>query len=472
MGDRHMRFLPPEIEIADDEGFNPEKDIFGRKAFGSQFRGIIQSLEGPAVFLLDSPWGTGKTTFLKMWQGELLLSGIPSIYFDSFANDYHEDAFLTLAGQIISRANALLPRDKKAVADFTDKAVRVGKALGRAALRIGVHAATAGLISSATLGEGETALSEAVKAAGDESSKIVDDILKDILESHAKDKAIFTEFSSALEGLASTLAARAKSEGNNAESKSQNKPLVIIIDELDRCRPSFSLSLIEKIKHFFSVPGIVFVLVASLEQLEAAVKFSYGDINARSYLEKFYHMRVLLPGNQPTRSDRAAITYLNHLFPNTARTDTEWQYMNSMKEIIYQFDSVTPLSLRTLERICVYVNISLATLSNTWATLSEVTAILCIMKVINPALYQRTRSGMAMFAEIESFSKFSLWRNRTNYNEISSESNKCENTWRYILGEQHNQQELNATAARIGSPNPRSIILEISNILDGFLFPS
>ena len=42
--------------------------------------------------------------------------------------------------------------------------------------------------------------------------------------------------------------------------KKLNKPAVIIIDELDRCRPDFAVSTLEILKHFFDIPGFVFIL--------------------------------------------------------------------------------------------------------------------------------------------------------------------------------------------------------------------
>jgi len=91
-----LQLFPPEIEIAADEGFSAH-DIFERKDFGDRLTRIVRALEIPRVLLLDAPWGPGKTIFVKMWRGELAKAGIPSIYFDAFANDYQEDAFLAVA---------------------------------------------------------------------------------------------------------------------------------------------------------------------------------------------------------------------------------------------------------------------------------------------------------------------------------------------------------------------------------------
>lgn len=113
-----MRLVPRELEIGPEEGFPPEKNIFNRKPFGEQLTRIVRAVEGPAVLLLDGQWGTGKTIFAKMWLGELTKVAIPTIYFDAFTNDYHDDAFLTVAGEIVARAEELKPRGTRALEKF------------------------------------------------------------------------------------------------------------------------------------------------------------------------------------------------------------------------------------------------------------------------------------------------------------------------------------------------------------------
>jgi predicted KAP-like P-loop ATPase len=139
-----MHLFPREMEITPTEGFTRERDIFGRKSFADRLTKVVQTVESPSVLLLDAPWGSGKTTFVKMWQGELNKAGVQSIYFDAFANDYQEDAFLAVAGQIIGEASKLAPPGATAIRTFKSKALTTAKVLGRAGLRIGIHALTAG----------------------------------------------------------------------------------------------------------------------------------------------------------------------------------------------------------------------------------------------------------------------------------------------------------------------------------------
>ena len=72
--------------------------------------------------------------------------------------------------------------------------------------------------------------------------------------------------------------------------------VVIIIDELDRCKPTFAVQLLEIVKHLFNVKGIVFIFALDINQLQHCVKTVYGDeFDAIGYLERFFDYYSLLP---------------------------------------------------------------------------------------------------------------------------------------------------------------------------------
>ena len=74
------------------------------------------------------------------------------------------------------------------------------------------------------------------------------------------------------------------------------RPLVFFIDELDRCRPSFAIELLERVKHLFDVKNIVFVLSIDKKQLEAITAAVYGErIDALEYLRRFIDLDFYLP---------------------------------------------------------------------------------------------------------------------------------------------------------------------------------
>jgi hypothetical protein len=78
-------------------------------------------------------------------------------------------------------------------------------------------------------------------------------------------------------------------------AKKAEKPIIIIIDELDRCRPDYAVKTLEVLKHFFDIPGFVFVLALDEEQLESSVKCLFGTENFDGYKRKFINNSFLLP---------------------------------------------------------------------------------------------------------------------------------------------------------------------------------
>ena len=72
--------------------------------------------------------------------------------------------------------------------------------------------------------------------------------------------------------------------------------LVVFIDELDRCRPSYTVQLLERIKHYFCDDRITFVFSVNLEELQHTIKHHYGNtFDACRYLDRFFDMRISLP---------------------------------------------------------------------------------------------------------------------------------------------------------------------------------
>ncbi len=87
-----MHIFPRALQIGDTEGFTVEKDIFGRQELGSGLTNLVGSVADPMVIAIDGQWGTGKTTFLKMWAG---------------AKDWTADKFIRLVAMTPAAARHL-----------------------------------------------------------------------------------------------------------------------------------------------------------------------------------------------------------------------------------------------------------------------------------------------------------------------------------------------------------------------------
>ncbi len=71
--------------------------------------------------------------------------------------------------------------------------------------------------------------------------------------------------------------------------------LVVFVDELDRCKPSYAVQVLERIKHYFSDERVTFVFAVNMEQLQHTIKKFYGyGYEATRYLDRFFDLRVSL----------------------------------------------------------------------------------------------------------------------------------------------------------------------------------
>ena len=96
--------------------------------------------------------------------------------------------------------------------------------------------------------------------------------------------------------------------------KEKNK-LIIFIDELDRCKPSYAVTLLERIKHFFDNENIIFVFSTNLKQLSNTVKNAYGMyFDSDRYLDRFFDIKFNLP-------EINVVSYLNYLECNPQNMD-------------------------------------------------------------------------------------------------------------------------------------------------------
>ena len=379
-----MRLTVPPLEIAEDEGFSDDKDIFKRKGFGEQLSNLIENTEGELVIALDAPWGEGKSTFVKMWRGHLKTNGIQSIYFDAFENDHQSAPFLALAAEIYN----LIGKNEDEKTKFKDVAVSALKTTGRISLRVGIKALTAGILDETVFVNYGTN-----KDLSKETAAAVDGYVSNRLKSASKDKESIKEFRDYLENLPTLL-------GTNG------KPLVFIIDELDRCKPPFALEIVEIVKHLFAVPNITFVLVLNRTQLEASVKNEYGTADASAYLQKFINLWVSLPKVQVSdeRTTKVYFSYCVKQMGIEAQTDHQKIWMAMFEELIDHYN----LSLREIERCLTNFALIWAGLHyETRSSYQWIAVYLSIIKVRYQPQYKRLSSSKPLSHE-ELFEKTDL----------------------------------------------------------------
>ncbi|RAA04933.1 hypothetical protein DOT66_23640 [Ralstonia pseudosolanacearum] len=251
-----------------------EGDLLNRAALALRLTNYVDRLRCGAVLAIDAQWGEGKSWFARHWAALLRQDGHRVGFVDAFQQDYVEDPFLLLAAEIrrLCAGNASVRKR------FVDKAAGVGSALLPVATKAAIN--LAGKLAGTTDLTDEFA--EAIKTGSKTGGDAAQAWVKRKLEDHAKEQGSVKAFREELIRFAGA----------------SDKPVVVFVDELDRCRPAFAVRLVERIKHFFDVPNLVFVLVMNREQLEKAIKGVYGaETDAATYLGKFLHLSLRLPKN-------------------------------------------------------------------------------------------------------------------------------------------------------------------------------
>jgi hypothetical protein len=150
------------------------------------------------------------------------------------------------------------------------------------------------------------------------ASKAAAEILKKEIEAYASRKKELSDFRKDLESFVN------KGIGG--------KPVIFFIDELDRCRPNYSVEVLEHMKHFFAVRGIVFVLAIDKEQLGHAVRGVYGSeqLNSDEYLRRFIDLEDSIP--QPSTKDFTSYLFDYFAFDQFFKAKGRLQYPNTLEE--------------------------------------------------------------------------------------------------------------------------------------------
>ncbi len=168
------------------------------------------------------------------------------------------------------------------------------------------------------------------------------------------------------------------------------KPLVFIIDELDRCRPNYSIEILEKAKHFFNVENIVFILGADKAQLGSSVKAIYGEgLNVNGYLRRFIDFDYLLP--PPEKGKYVKVLFEKFGFREyfSKKTNGKLQYeqgqaLNMFEEL---FD-LYRLTLREQEHCCSLLSLAIRTTPHDYKLFPLFLCFLIVFKVKDPESYK------------------------------------------------------------------------------------
>jgi len=286
-----MDFNWNETKTIDEQAFSA--DNLDRAKYATYLTSLIKAKGGTDksnlsnyVLNLDAEWGAGKTYFLKRWS-EDLKGNHPVVYIDAWAIDYLESPLMTVLSEIIEQLKTQTDRadSPKAKAKFKEiikaAAPRVGSALMKRYLGFDFDV----LNSSEAINENPSNKEIDFSKAGE---KVLEVFCKEVTDSKESVKTLKLAIQSWVEYVV-------ENPVKNMGTIKNSYPAFIFIDELDRCKPTYAVEMLEAIKHVFDVPGLSFIVATNTQQLAHTVKAVYGTgFNAEEYLSRFFDNKYIL----------------------------------------------------------------------------------------------------------------------------------------------------------------------------------
>lgn len=254
-------------------------DSIGRGEFVRQFVKMLNAIEDNCTIALEGNWGSGKTFFVKQVKmvldahnpnyqpvngflteerrkvikekcsefnaedGSTELKPQLCVYYDAWQNDNDEDPILSLVYSIVKEIGSEFSFNKKSTLDICGELIKL--------------VCDKDISKLIKVLKGKNAL-DRIRKTKDEADKV-------------------SEF---LQSLLPEIGER----------------LIVFVDELDRCKPSYAVKLLERIKHYFLDEEITFVFSVNINELQHTIKKHYGsDFDATRYLDRFFDLRATLP---------------------------------------------------------------------------------------------------------------------------------------------------------------------------------
>lgn len=377
-----MKFKAPELEIPADNPF--ANDALNRRQAVEALTKFVLNLEVPFVIAIDGKWGSGKTTFLRMWQAHIQPHAY-ALHFNAWESDFSSDPILALISEISLLLEKISGQHKGRAQAALDKIKEYGGALIRAALPTIVQIGTHGLLKIDS--DIESALANLFKS---QTAKAV--------SNYEQRKHTLRAFKQALANFVASV------QGIDEDASQKPKPVVFFVDELDRCRPAYAVETLERIKHLFDIPGIVFVLAVSKEQLAHSVKQLYGqEMDADGYLRRFFDLEYQLPA--PSSGNFHESLYkrfrLDSFFD--VREGPLRNEKDDLNSYVPRWCELFELTLREIEKCYTYLAIACTRTSEREYLLPHIISLLIILKMKNTPLFNKWVQQQADFDDILSY---------------------------------------------------------------------
>ena len=342
-----MPLRPPEFEVSPENPY--EKDTLGRQRRVEALRNLIkEEAATAAVVSIDGGFGTGKSVFLRMCAACLRDEGVQVVEFNAWQQSHTNDPLVDLVSALAAASSS-----------DTENLKEIGPGYGGARCR---QRARAGR----KRGHG---WDPRYRGHGQRE--------------RCRPSDRFTAWSEAENQVANFKRALAELVNGG------DGPLVVLVDELDRCLPSYAMELLNTARHLFAVPGVVIVLGINRVELEHRVQKVYGQsCDADAYLRRFVDLPISL-GDPPAERIE---TYVASVF--TAANLHNDQTSGELKPALALRAGQPGASMRDIEQTAHHAAqiFSPAKQMPGWAW-NRATIAMLLLRQINRSIYEDLRAG-------------------------------------------------------------------------------
>lgn len=348
-----------ETDMNQRDGSNVwSDDALNRVSMAKKLTNVVKHQHEGMVISLSGDWGTGKTFFLERWKRHLEAEGFRTLYFNAWQDEFCNEPLVAISTQL--------------------NTLDEGSELESIGHKFQLYAAPMLMQNMQSIVEKNLGLN--LSTTPDQSSQLY---------------AERTNLKARLERELKKVADRVRED--------TQKPLIFIVDELDRCKPTYSVDLLEKVVHLFQVPNIVFVFGINKTELLESVKSIYGNIRSEVYLRRFFQREFIMPPSNLTE-------FSQHIIESRRLKDifngVDPRFQGQLDGFVAAFTAIAAkmeLTLRDIE-YCIRVIEHIAeNLEKNSIMHPCFLAILIPLSLVNNLLYRRLVSGEHIGAQVADF---------------------------------------------------------------------
>ena len=303
-----------------DTHMGRKEDVLGREKFIANLEKLVNTISDSkqgCCFGLDGAWGSGKSFVLDDFENRIKDLQLEEtgdnryfvFHYDCWKYDYYDEPAIAIISAMLDATSEEL----SLFGDSTNSKIKLGWNTVKKTL-------------------GEIAKELCKNKIGIDLVTVAEEVLKEHDEENEKSFDMLYGFKRALE-----------KTREGIKSIAEDKTVIVVVDELDRCLPTYTIKILERLHHiFYDIENVIVIVSMDKKQIEHSIQEIYGNIQVDVYLRKFISFEVNLD-NGIARS-----------FMDKYRTyTTMFEFSNEDKQEAEKFltNLLFGMDIRTQERI-------------------------------------------------------------------------------------------------------------------------